>query len=183
MTGLSWWLWWRARRRLQDWVRAVIAVRPYRIEYRTGAGSFVDFSQALLVVEPDMPARWRVGQALPTTWGATRITRLTQLQVLCSWAPPSHQRLLATPGDLRETTEVRRLLGVEGAPWECAWTGRTLDGRFEVDHASPYSVWGNNDRWNLLPCLARVNRAKSDALPTRQLLVGRRVALVRYSGL
>ncbi len=75
---------------------------------------------------------------------------------------------------------MRRLLGVEGAPWECAWTGRTLDGRFEVDHASPYSVWGNNDRWNLLPCLARVNRAKSDALPTRQLLVRRRVALVRY---
>ena len=77
---------------------------------------------------------------------------------------------------------MRRLIGVEGAPWECVWTGRTLDGRFEVDHASPYSVWGNNDRWNLLPCLARVNRAKSDALPTRQLLVRRRGAIVRYWG-
>ncbi len=101
MTGLSWWLWWRARRRLQDWVRAVIAARPYRIEYRTGAGSFVDFSQALLVVEPDMPARWRVGQALPTTWGATRITRLTQLQVLCSRALAYHEAghvLFTQPG-------------------------------------------------------------------------------------
>ncbi len=76
-----------------------------------------------------------------------------------SRAPPTHQRLLATPGDLRETTEVRCLIGVEGAPWECVWTGRTPDGRFEVDHASPYSVWGANDRRNLLPCLARVHRA------------------------
>jgi len=91
MAGLSWWLWWRARRRLQDWVRALIAARPYRIEYRTGAGSFVDFSQALLVVEPDMPARWTVGQTLPTTWGAARITRLTQLQVLCARALAYHE--------------------------------------------------------------------------------------------
>ncbi len=91
MAGLSWWLWWRAQRRLQDWVRALIAARPYRIEYRTGAGSFVDFSQALLVVEPDMPARWTVGQTLPTTWGAARITRLTQLQVLCARALAYHE--------------------------------------------------------------------------------------------
>ncbi len=91
--------------------------------------------------------------------------------------------LLATPGDPRETTEVRRLIGAEGAPWECVWTGRALDSRFEVDHAIPYSVWGNNNLWNLLPCLARVNRAKSDALPTRQLLVRRRDAIVRYWGL
>ena len=74
---------------------------------------------------------------------------------------------------------MRCLIGVEGAPWECVWTGRTPDGRLEVDHASPYSVWGNNGRWSPLPCLARVHRAKSAALPTRQLLVGRRGAIVR----
>ncbi len=88
--------------------------------------------------------------------------------------------LLATPGDERDTSEVRGFVGVTGAPLECVWTGQPLDSHFDVDHAIPYSVWGNNDLWNLLPCLPRVNRAKSDALPTRQLLMRRREAIVQY---
>src|SRR5689334_4435472 len=101
MAGLSWWLWGRAKCRLHEWVRALIQGRPYRIEYRTGTGSYVDFSQALLVVEPDMPARWKVAGTLPTTWGAVRLTRANQLQVLCSRALAYHEAghvLFTTPG-------------------------------------------------------------------------------------
>jgi hypothetical protein len=49
-----------------------------------------------------------------------------------------------------------------------------------VDHALPYSVWGNNDLWNLLPCLPAVNSRKGDALPTLDLLRRRRECIVTY---
>lgn len=88
--------------------------------------------------------------------------------------------LLATPGDERDTGEVRGLVSAASAPQDCVWTGQPLDSRFDVDHVIPYSVWGNNDLWNLLPCLPQVNRAKSDALPTRRLLVRQSDSIVHY---
>jgi hypothetical protein len=39
-----------------------------------------------------------------------------------------------------------------------------------VDHAIPFSLWGNNDLWNLLPADKAVNGQKSDKLPTSELL-------------
>ena len=39
-----------------------------------------------------------------------------------------------------------------------------------VDHAIPFSLWGNNDLWNLLPADADINARKSDKLPTAELL-------------
>jgi hypothetical protein len=36
----------------------------------------------------------------------------------------------------------------------CVWTGTVLR-RFEVDHLIPFSLWYNNDLWNLLPAARR----------------------------
>jgi SAM-dependent methyltransferase len=88
--------------------------------------------------------------------------------------------LLARPGDERDTGEVRRLLQASGSPLECVWSGRPLGGAFDVDHAIPFAVWGNNDLWNLLPCVPALNNAKSDALPTRSLLRRRQDCIVDY---
>jgi hypothetical protein len=42
------------------------------------------------------------------------------------------------------------------------------------NHAIPYSLWHNNDLWNLFPAASSTNRNKSDRLPTRRLLEHRR---------
>ncbi len=58
---------------------------------------------------------------------------------------------------------------------KCIWTGDRLGRRaWDVDHAIPYSLWHNNDLWNLFPAASTANREKRDRLPTRRLLDHRR---------
>jgi hypothetical protein len=61
---------------------------------------------------------------------------------------------------------------------ECVWTGQRIVRRFDVDHGIPFSLWRNNDLWNLFPAHPKANAAKSDKLPTRELLMGRRDPIV-----
>ncbi|MCC7541905.1 MAG: methyltransferase domain-containing protein, partial [Deltaproteobacteria bacterium] len=64
---------------------------------------------------------------------------------------------------------------------ECVWTGHRLSPPgFEIDHVLPYSLWRNNDLWNLLPASKAANGKKSDKLPTRELMASRRQAMHRY---
>lgn len=79
--------------------------------------------------------------------------------------------------DTRETQEVRQVLTKRGGSVHCVWTGRALDAGFHIDHAIPYTVWGNNDLWNLLPCAPAVNVRKSDSLPSLALLERRAGAI------
>ena len=61
----------------------------------------------------------------------------------------------------------------------CVWTGKELrKGSFDVDHAIPFSLWRNNDLWNLLPADSKVNNAKRDKLPARDLVLQRKDAFV-----
>jgi len=57
---------------------------------------------------------------------------------------------------------------------ECAWSGERITGRFDVDHIIPFSLWRNNDLWNLVPVLPVINSKKRDRLPTRDLLLCRK---------
>lgn len=59
----------------------------------------------------------------------------------------------------------------------CTWTNKKLSKGFVVDHAIPFSLWGNNDLWNLLQSDPKVNLNKSDKLPTIELLEERRIAI------
>ncbi len=61
---------------------------------------------------------------------------------------------------------------------ESAWTGRRIT-RFDVDHAIPFSLWGNNDLWNLLPAEPEVNRKKGAGVPTRGLVEARRGGILQ----
>ena len=88
------------------------------------------------------------------------------------------ERLLVRPdlereqGDAREAYKAARGLS-------CVWTGKPLTAaRFEVDHVLPYSLWRNNDLWNLLPAHPQVNREKRDLIPTTELLRRRESAIV-----
>ena len=60
---------------------------------------------------------------------------------------------------------------------ECVWSGERVS-NFDVDHAIPFSLWGNNDLWNLLPAAPAVNNAKRAKLPERAVIERRRHAIV-----
>jgi hypothetical protein len=88
-------------------------------------------------------------------------------------------RLLRTPICERNVDEARRAYRDLDSK-ECVWTGRTLGRTFDVDHVLPFSLWRNNDLWNLLPADPHVNRDKRDSLPTHGLLKRRREAILGY---
>ncbi|MGE5483846.1 MAG: methyltransferase domain-containing protein [Ignavibacteriales bacterium] len=88
--------------------------------------------------------------------------------------------LMGNPGAKRGTDEVREILRGADAGLECVWSGQFLKGDYNVDHVIPYSVWGNSDLWNMLPCLPRLNNEKRDCLPTQRLLDQREDAIDYY---
>ncbi len=62
---------------------------------------------------------------------------------------------------------------------ECVWSGTAINPAkgYEVDHAIPYTLWHNNDLWNLLPSDPKVNNQKRDKLPEQKLLAARKSAI------
>jgi hypothetical protein len=88
-------------------------------------------------------------------------------------------QLLVTPDPEREIQAAREVFaGVDAR--ECVWSGRDLRRDFVIDHVLPFSLWRNNDLWNLLPVHPKVNSQKSDKLPTRGLLRRRRDIILHY---
>ncbi|MFH2143049.1 MAG: methyltransferase domain-containing protein [Bacteroidota bacterium] len=63
---------------------------------------------------------------------------------------------------------------------ECVWTGKKLNNTFDIDHVIPYSLWYNNDLWNLLPANSTINNQKSDKLPERNLILKRKEIIIHY---
>lgn len=74
----------------------------------------------------------------------------------------------------RDTQQVRQLVTQrlqDPAPLPCVWTHSDLHGKaYAIDHCFPWSRWNNNDLWNLLPATEKANQAKSDRLPTAQVM-------------
>lgn len=85
--------------------------------------------------------------------------------------------LLTVPDATRNVEDARRyyLSQVERT---CVWTERAIPGEFAVDHAIPFSLWRNNDLWNLLPTSVEANSRKRDHLPTYELLQLRRDLII-----
>ncbi len=86
--------------------------------------------------------------------------------------------LLKTPIPEHDTSAVRDALGND-TPLRCVWTDQTLR-EYQVDHAIPYTLWHNNDLWNLFPANPGVNNQKRDKLPTHRLVVRRKECIVNY---
>ncbi len=63
----------------------------------------------------------------------------------------------------------------------CVWSDRALTAsRLAIDHAMPFSLWRNDDLWNLFPADERINNEKRDRLPTYGLLQRRRDTIIGY---
>lgn len=61
----------------------------------------------------------------------------------------------------------------------CVWTDKLLPA-YDIDHLIPFSVWKNNDLWNLLPAKASVNNSKRDKVPTPELIEKRKDCILEY---
>ena len=78
-------------------------------------------------------------------------------------------RLLIQPEPDRDVQFARSIYSGQ-SDLTCVWTQEPLRKDWHVDHAVPFSVWHNNDLWNLFPCSQRANSEKSDKLVTVSLL-------------
>ncbi len=78
----------------------------------------------------------------------------------------------------RDTSDIRSILE-EGM--ECVWSGKILTPKTsDIDHVLPFSVWYNNDLWNLLPADKKVNNQKRDKIPSPNLIEKRADIIIDY---
>jgi hypothetical protein len=88
-------------------------------------------------------------------------------------------RLLVRPEEQRDVQFARNVYSYE-RNLTCVWTEIVLGNRFAVDHTIPFSIWRNNDLWNLVPTSPSVNSAKSDKLVSKRLLLASKHRIIHY---
>lgn len=90
--------------------------------------------------------------------------------------------VLKSPITERESKESKKiykeLLGKEGVV-NCVWTGEEVSA-YEVDHLIPFSIWKNNDLWNLLPSKPKTNKDKLDKIPSPSFIEERKGSILKY---
>lgn len=79
---------------------------------------------------------------------------------------------------LESKTLYRNIISTEGKI-RCVWSGDYLT-RYDIDHIIPFSVWKNNDLWNLLPADSKINNAKRGMIPTPNLIDNQRELITHY---
>jgi hypothetical protein len=64
----------------------------------------------------------------------------------------------------------------------CVWSDKRIVAKssLNLDHVVPFSVWKNNDLWNLLPASKTVNSKKSDKVPSGNRLEASREVIFQY---
>ena len=88
--------------------------------------------------------------------------------------------LLIRPSEEREVAKARAIYK-NADVLECVWSARKLRmNRFDVDHVIPFSLWHNNDLWNLLPADPKVNNSKRDKIVTHQTLLESKDRIIHY---
>ncbi|MCK5201370.1 MAG: hypothetical protein KAR21_23610, partial [Spirochaetales bacterium] len=55
----------------------------------------------------------------------------------------------------RDVSIVKKILE-PSVSLECVWSGKSVK-HYDIDHALPFSIWRNNDIWNLFPADSKVN--------------------------
>jgi hypothetical protein len=84
-----------------------------------------------------------------------------------------------TERDVAESKEIyKNILKKEGKVF-CVWSGKPI-ASYDVDHMIPFSVWKNNDLWNLLPSHSKTNSQKRDKIPSPDLIEKRKELILHY---
>jgi len=92
--------------------------------------------------------------------------------------PSSIIDLLLKDEKSRQIIDARRIYS-EHKEIRCVWTSQLITD-FDVDHIIPFSLWKNNDLWNLVPARSSVNRIKSDKLVTNSHLIKSKDNIIYY---
>lgn len=61
----------------------------------------------------------------------------------------------------------------------CVWNGDLIS-VYDVDHLIPFSIWKNNDLWNLLPAKKLTNNRKRDKIPSAITLIKQKDLIIYY---
>ena len=60
------------------------------------------------------------------------------------------------------------------------WSGTKISNDLNIDHVLPYSIWKNNDLWNLLPTNYTDNNSKRDKIPDPNLIEKQKELIIYY---
>jgi hypothetical protein len=61
----------------------------------------------------------------------------------------------------------------------CVWSGKRIR-KYDIDHIIPFSIWKNNDLWNLLPAQPQINSQKGNKVPSEDLLENQKELILYY---
>ncbi|PRY12417.1 HNH endonuclease [Pontibacter ummariensis] len=84
-----------------------------------------------------------------------------------------------TKRDAKDSKDLYKSILGEKQQVECVWSGTNIV-KYDVDHLIPFSVWKNNDLWNLLPASPKVNNQKRDKIASLTLLDKRKDTIIYY---
>jgi len=95
------------------------------------------------------------------------------------------EKLRTLPETNRAVNEARQVytkLYQNSHALECVWSGKLINdiAMLHVDHMIPFTVWKNNNLWNLLPALESMNAKKRDKIPSPAFIEKRSDAIVTY---
>ena len=90
------------------------------------------------------------------------------------------KKLFIHPESYRDVNEVKKFY-TRQQNLHCVWSGQKITkNNMNVDHVLPFAHYLNNDIWNLLPALNRVNSQKRDKVPTPELIESRSEIILDY---
>ena len=84
-----------------------------------------------------------------------------------------------TTRDVEESKKIYKAILKKEGKVCCVWTGKNIS-TYDVDHMIPFSVWKNNDLWNLLPSQAATNNQKRDKIPSPRLIETQKDLIIHY---
>ena len=84
-----------------------------------------------------------------------------------------------TERDAEDTKKLYKSVISKHKEINCVWTGCGIK-KLNVDHVIPFSIWKNNDLWNLLPAEEKINNNKSDKIPSKNLIESRKDSIFSY---
>lgn len=93
--------------------------------------------------------------------------------------------VLKNPITERDTTESKKLykdIILKEGNIRCVWSGKPIGSLTEanIDHVIPFSIWKNNDLWNLLPSTPRLNHQKLDKIPSPEIIERQKELILDY---
>jgi hypothetical protein len=84
-----------------------------------------------------------------------------------------------TEREVENSKKIFQMILKEEGQVYCVWTGKKLRS-YDIDHMIPFSIWKNNDLWNLLPSDSNTNKKKRDKIPSIELIEKQQDLILHY---